>query len=223
MRRLLVVVLTALTVSACTLMPHPPGPPAPVPTAQVAASFGKTWDATVDVFTQNNVPIRNLERASGLIVAEVATVGSKGTAYADCGTDGMMARRPDRAFYNVVVRGDSNSSSVRVSARFMNALGDCSTKGVFETDVENAIKARAEGKPLPPTSLEGADECSKRTVATPSGRDWIVTLYQTQVGDNACAQRRTCTYKDGRLTMHEADAIAKCKEEDADRGRSTPP
>lgn len=136
----------ALTIALGACVPTRPGSPTPVQAAAVAASFGRTWDATIDVFAQRSIPIRNMERASGLIVAEVASVGSDGSKYADCGSDGIMARTPSSAFYNVVVRGDSSQSTVRVTAKWMvGAIGlECATKAVWETQLEDAIKQRAE-------------------------------------------------------------------------------
>lgn len=51
-----------------------PGEPVPRSAMPVSASFGKTWDAVIDVFAVKNIPIRTLERVSGLIAAEPSNV-----------------------------------------------------------------------------------------------------------------------------------------------------
>lgn len=120
----------------------------------VAASFGQTWDAAIDVFAAHNIPIKTLDRSSGLIVAEQSRVGPSDVAkFADCGrrlmavvTAGMTGDiGPARADYNVLVRGDSTRATVRVTAHFTEHSGRrCTTRGVFESDVEAAVKSGAE-------------------------------------------------------------------------------
>jgi hypothetical protein len=127
----------------------------------VHASFGKTWDAVIDVYAFQNIPIRTLERASGFVAAEVATVErvpqGKKHPWADCG---RMARgikggltnpywiQPSTAFYNVRVKGDSLRSVVQVTVNWRSpqaAPDNCSTKGVWESATEDNIRLRAEG------------------------------------------------------------------------------
>lgn len=218
-----------LLCAAVACQPTPPPPPAPVQSATVAASFGKTWDAAIDVFTQNNIPIRNMERASGLLVAEPTDVRSGAGAYADCGGDGIGGRRvPTHAFYNVVVRGDSSTSTVRVSARWTLNLGnlstiECATKATFESGMEATIKARAEGRPTPMTAANSYETCATKTNAAPSGGGWVVTVFRVDSTDGTCWQRRQCTYKDSAAGMTEAAAIEKCRKEDEQASRLTPP
>jgi len=113
----------------------------------------------IDAFASRNIPIRTLDKSSGLIVAEMARVPmtdrDKPSPYADCGHAGGGAIRanyahPDRAIYNILVRGDSTSSSVRVTTSYFTGEGrntiDCASTGAFEGDVEATIKQRAEAK-----------------------------------------------------------------------------
>jgi hypothetical protein len=140
--------LAALAAACVNARPAPPVQRAPTP---VAASFGRTWDAAIDAFAARNIPIRAIDRASGFIVAD-ATATPEDTAYADCGMYMGFPVDPTGAVYNVVVRGDSTRSSVRVTVRWEAATGvgasttdkECSTKGRWEAEVEAQIKARAE-------------------------------------------------------------------------------
>ena len=133
--------------------PNPPAPPAPVPTMAVNASFGRTWDAAIDVFAAQNVPIQTLDRSSGLIVAQPLSIAmsdqSISTAWADCGDNGQHVRFvPSMAYYNVLVRGDSTHATVHVTAKWVSVGGgrtvSCSTKGVFEINFETLVKQKAE-------------------------------------------------------------------------------
>src|SRR5215475_14034464 len=86
----------------------PPPPPTPREATQVNASLGQTWDAVIDEFADRNIPIRTIERASGLVATEQLTVPPSASGDADCGHfDSYPTRRPTHAIYNVLVRGDS--------------------------------------------------------------------------------------------------------------------
>lgn len=187
----------AVLVATCGCMRFTaPGAPAPHSAMPVAASFGKTWDAVIDVFATKNIPVRTLERVSGLIAAEPSSVESfdptKEHPWADCGAVGVGGRggksfsQPSSAFYNVRVRGDSLGSTVLVTVRWKYAvtkesLGtDCSTRGVWETDVEREIKRLAEGdkgifrgassqqRPTTPSETASRQSKASATVGAPA-------------------------------------------------------
>ena len=120
-------------------------PPAAVPVRQataIAAPFDSTWSAVITFFAENNIPIRTIEKASGIIVAEPSRfamqnrtplLGSNGKQkrdlggmklqsppiYADCGvTKGLPPADPATAIYNVRVQGDGARSSVQVNVKY---------------------------------------------------------------------------------------------------------
>jgi hypothetical protein len=144
----------ALPVLAACIVYQPPATTAATraPT-EIAASFGRTWDAVIDEFAEMNIPIQTLERASGFIAAEPLALGTADTTWADCGT-ALDRIPPSRAYYNVRVLGDSTHSSARVTVRWTAAgagqgapmVVECSTTGTWEAAFEQAIKANAEGK-----------------------------------------------------------------------------
>jgi len=143
--------LALILAAACAQTP--PGPPAPHSAMDVAASFGRTWDASIDQFAQRTLPIKAIERASGFIATDLLSLDSTFYPVADCGKDNDGgAFVPTNATFNVLVRGDSAHSTVRVTVRWIsvgNSGGGvksviCSTRGVWETRVENQIKESAE-------------------------------------------------------------------------------
>src|SRR5689334_6312594 len=71
----------------CCSSYEPPPPPEPREATHVDASMGRTWDAVIDQFAARNIPIRTIERASGLIATDQLTVGREGYWWADCGKD----------------------------------------------------------------------------------------------------------------------------------------
>lgn len=132
---------------------RPPAPPIPTSEQPVNASFAKTWDAVIDLFSEQNISIATIERASGLIVAAPAYTGtslSNGLEYADCGTINRLPILPNRVNYNVRVKGDSTRSTLRVNVVFLSlwdkASYECSTKNVWEKNVWARIAAKAEGR-----------------------------------------------------------------------------
>lgn len=157
--------LTALLVflSGCTASP-PPEPPAPAPrsSTEVHTSAGRLWDAVIDHFASHTVPIRTIDRSSGLIVTEPMRVEeSDGRRWGWCGWrnwdnllgDGSQDAdwipiAPTAGSYNVLVRGDSTRATIRVTVRwvreYMGARGvpsttECRSRDVFERELELAI------------------------------------------------------------------------------------
>ena len=164
----------------------PPEPATPRTATAVNASFGKSWDATIDVFAEKGISIETLDRASGLIVpagrvyvpADLATIDG----LADCGKAGSgLAYSPTDVKYNVVVRGDSTQSTVQVRAfyRAERAPYECVSRGLFERATETDIKDRAEGRAGGRGSSNGPSDEGCTDSARREGNDYRVTLHQT--------------------------------------------
>jgi hypothetical protein len=110
------------------------------------ASTGYTWDAVIEVFAARNIPIRTIERVSGLIVTDNLNVGPEGKEWANCGSAGLG---PSHGTYNVLVRGDSIRSMVKATVRWslyvsQAADTECSTTHEWERRFEDQIKQLAE-------------------------------------------------------------------------------
>lgn len=151
----LMALLAALT--SCGTTYTPPAAPTPREATPVAASAGRTWEAVIELFADRNIPIRTIERASGLIVTDQLSVGREGIEWADCGetrwAQGDKKETsdlpPTHATYNVLVRGDSARSTVKATVRWSHALGlatdvGCTSSHVWEDTFERTIKESAE-------------------------------------------------------------------------------
>jgi uncharacterized lipoprotein len=158
---------------APTVTPPTGAAPVRTPTA-VHASFSRTWNAVVDALAEQNIQIRVLDRSSGWVATEVLRVQtppSQSRKWVDCGTmtTDTLATEPDttgfhstghetvpnfpeQVEYDVVVHGDSAQATVHVAARWgstylgqwTSAVVECVTKGVWESEFENAVKRAAE-------------------------------------------------------------------------------
>jgi hypothetical protein len=125
------------------------------PPVAVRAPIDRAWNAAVDAFANHNIPIRTIERSSGLIATDALTVSDPAAfEWADCGAAGSKRWAPTSAIYNVRVRGDSSNSTVIVTVRWSligtNPLThdayniECQTTGRWENGVELSIKQIAE-------------------------------------------------------------------------------
>ena len=157
MHRFLAAVLVLLP--ACHQY-QPPPPAEPRDATSVSASMDETWDAVIDLFASRNIPIRTIERASGIIATEGLSVDSAdGLKWADCGRVGPKSIPANNAIYNVLVRGDSANSSVRATvrwARLSSKEGDleCTSNYIWERSLEQEVQERAEAAHI--AALSGA-------------------------------------------------------------------
>jgi hypothetical protein len=133
-----------LVLLSCT-----PAAPPPAPTASpINASFNQSWNAVIDVLAEYNIPVKTLDRSSGFVAAEVSALSIADLSeFSTCGgiLDLMINKeRYGIATYNILVRGDSSTSSVKTTARFVHGATTCGTKNVLESRVQEAVKTRAE-------------------------------------------------------------------------------
>lgn len=145
----------------------PPKDPIARNAEPVAAPFDRAWDAVIDLFAREVIPIETLDRASGFVAASSSVIrtvlptdSTLARALADCGRlrGGYMPKDlvypPESARYNVLVRSTGpQSSTVRVTAAFFGGYWaapyhftrlECSSTGDFESRFEKAVKEAAE-------------------------------------------------------------------------------
>jgi hypothetical protein len=145
----------------------PPAAPTPHTAMPVSASFAATWDALIDVLSERRIQIRAVDRASGVLVAEPLLIRDGSDSAADCGRGKLLTRTPTPtdAVWNVLVRGDSTTSTVKATVRFSQvdrgSIGttsahteaevtrNCESLGNWETALEKSVKASAETRSHP--------------------------------------------------------------------------
>jgi hypothetical protein len=121
-----------------------------VPTP-VEASFDRTWEAVVAHFARHAVALRAVDRGAGLITAgpiRVSGSTARVLSVADCGGGTGYLLAPGLGTYDVAVRGDGARATVAAAVWFVTGERgvECVSKGVWEAELEAAIKARAEAR-----------------------------------------------------------------------------
>ncbi len=209
-----------------------PLPPEPRDATHVRASAGQTWDAVVDLFAARDIPIRTSERPFGFVATEDLPVGTEGRTWADCGTLNSVHVGPEHAIYNVLVRGDSASSSVKATVRWTSmpthsGIIECSTSHAWEEAFEAEVKLHAEGARVargaaahtpaagPATPVAGSDESSGGAANTRPNRLLLsFEAFSRAMGD---MQRKGLIlgYREAALERLEVDLTAKAFREPA--------
>lgn len=84
--------------------------------------FDQTWDNVVEFFATNSIAIRNIDKDSGLLVAEQQYVGYVSPtfdAWASCGRPGFPEVTESRSVnLNVLARPDAQGTRMTVTAVF---------------------------------------------------------------------------------------------------------
>jgi hypothetical protein len=138
----LVTVLVIL--SSCM---HPPKYVPPRPEADVAASFGRTWDAALAAFAERKINVTT-DRNGGMIMSIGLSVADNDTNWTSCGEAGVNARvmKPEIVRYTVMVKGDSTKSTMKATAIFGSDAGllvaQCPSKGSWESEFEADVRRR---------------------------------------------------------------------------------
>ncbi len=152
MKKQLASIVSALAVAACAT---------PAQTFQydntrmIKADFDEVWGRTINVLASNNLPIKTLEKDSGIIVAEneLVSVRSMGES-ASCPTNFMVTPYGGVMNYNVFVRKvDAETTSVAVNTAYRMNYRDmnnaivsevCNSNGNVEKKLLNAISGKIE-------------------------------------------------------------------------------
>ena len=151
-RHTLALALSTLLLGACATAPKTAPPRAGT---SVSSSVGRTWDTAIQSLAERQIAIGSMDRVSGFMATAPVIVEHDARQLADCGINraGTIGSVPATdAIYNVSVRGDSSAAVVRVTAQYSARVQHetsvdrvmCASRGLFEDQLEAAIKTRAE-------------------------------------------------------------------------------
>lgn len=138
----------ALTLGACAASSHPAPDPAPAtrPAVSVAAPASRTREAALAIMKQDGAEFQ--DRAASPLVTKELTIPFRYQGVAsDCGPGSVSANQVVMAVH---VGGDEQRSTVQVTGRFyLRGVGPiryCETKHFWESNLEERIRDRAEGR-----------------------------------------------------------------------------
>jgi len=161
---------------------------------KISSDFDNVWQAVVSFFAENNIPIKTIEKASGLLMAESQVFPEN---WIDCGKAGMFElRTTPTGVFNVYVRdlGDG-SIDVQINSSYQcirwdtynnRSLGSmaCYSTGIFEELLLDEIYNRSSVITSRVKEKNEDDFISVGTgfLATKSGE--IITCYHIIEGKN---------------------------------------
>jgi hypothetical protein len=135
------VAVSALLVGCLSHVPAAPRMTGPSRTFD--AGFERVWQATVRTFAEDAIPIKTIDKESGVIVSGPIT--GKIGAHLDCGRVRTflwedVVSGSGQGTFNVLVKGDTTVSRVRVNAYWttLYASRDLAGRAVFELPIECA-------------------------------------------------------------------------------------
>jgi uncharacterized lipoprotein len=118
MKKLFALTVIAYLVGACAVRPVPRQI---VNSLAIEKAFDSTWSAVIETFAELNLPIMNVEKASGLITTDWISFKSQNdeTGYCACGTAHFPLSEVDRrGKINVFIIVTNNSVEMKVNAVF---------------------------------------------------------------------------------------------------------
>lgn len=149
-------ILSLVMISGCATL-KPPVQKEIVKSSVVQGDYDKTWASVVRYFAENNITIKNIEKASGLIATDSKTFDPFNNGGAiDCGSlSGVTAATiTGIAIYNVFVEKvdakstrvtinlKSNMTSAVKSSYYTESAGsrECYSTGKFESEMLGKLK-----------------------------------------------------------------------------------
>jgi exosome complex RNA-binding protein Csl4 len=112
----------------------------------VRKTFDVVWADIVQLFTRNNIQIRNIAKDSGVIYAESSNFGPQ---VADCGQPGMFVPIARRGSMNVFVQRADDAQMVTVNTEFTETRQMAQTVIQFRCNSTGALERGVLGSIAP--------------------------------------------------------------------------
>ena len=148
MRRILLVMVLALAMAGCGWNYRPPAANPKKYVFTVNAPRAKVWPAVVAAFAEINIPIKNIDKSSGLIASD--PMRSKMGPDCNCGDrawrSGTIEPFSDEAMvrFNVFITGD-NPTTIQINTRFSYTYIETTQWGIYKLPLTCVSTGRIEG------------------------------------------------------------------------------
>ena len=118
--------------------------------AVFSAPYDDVWSAVIETFADLNLPIDNMEKASGLITTDWISFTGTGKDYCDCGGAGISTVLSTEGRFNVFVRDEESSVRVKVNTTYREtrvfgdarSTVDCTSTGGLEARIHAEVGAK---------------------------------------------------------------------------------
>lgn len=147
--KILAMVLVCIFLISCATAPPPRKIISSFP---IEKPFDEVWSALIETFADLQLPIQNMEKASGLITTDwIDFTGQTNEDYCDCGGLGLNIEVNRLGKFNVFVKKTTdNSCEVKVNCMFEQTIkfGDvvskrkCVSTGNLEAEIFRLIKEK---------------------------------------------------------------------------------
>jgi hypothetical protein len=118
--------------------------------------FDSVWGAVIETFAELNLPILNMEKASGLITTDwISFKGQDNIGYCDCGKLGLYVEIARQGRFNVYAKKvDEASCELKVNSVFQRIthmafdrdptpiVGDCVSTGKLEAEIYRRVSEK---------------------------------------------------------------------------------
>lgn len=190
--------------------PRPAVPPRPIEKQKVIPrSFDEVWQTAVTWFATHNMPIKNLDKQSGLISTEYSLPTDQVARYMDCSaaaaSGGDVEVEAPTGNFNLLIQGRHDGSTdvsvnvffsctvkyygqegLLVTERVLQSTQkkDCESTGALEREIWESFE-RAARRATPPASPAPSTPATASTPAPPPNRGQCTT-------DDECRAGRVC-------------------------------
>jgi len=150
MRNLICVAAAAITLAACASTP-PPVIEHFETNRTYSMSRDQVWERAVEWFAVQNIPIKAIEKDSGIISGEAAYLRTVQGQYAVCDAPMLWSTNGATARLNILIRGNDTQASAQVNTTIVGeavySLSNppqrqsvaCQSTGRLENSILNAI------------------------------------------------------------------------------------
>lgn len=115
----------------------------------INGNFDSVWSAVIEIFAEENIPITNIEKASGLIVSDKIFVEALNC---DCGKEAILGGEYNiggcTGMFNVFVKKvDMSKTTVMITAKYISRMPagkSCTSTGTLETYLFELIANKVE-------------------------------------------------------------------------------
>ena len=116
--------------------------------------FDSLWDGVISFFAGNNIPIKTLEKDSGIIISEWIVLSREDGRDLDCGQPGIAMAYEKYGKFTITIRPAGSQRQILVNSQYQQRrvwdrrdfYATCYSKGTLEHKIKEFIISNAAAK-----------------------------------------------------------------------------